>query len=364
MSNVVDGQTNATDIAEAFADKYSTLYTSVSYDVNEMSGIRSTLNVFSAATGLEQLVSFHDVLFAFRLLKAGKSDGSFGLVSDHLIHACDEFGTCVAMLLSALLVHGLAPEDMTSCTLIPIPKGKNVNVSDSSKYRTIALSSIFGKVFDLIFLNKFYDCLCTSERQFGFKRRHSTDMCTMVLKESLAYYTVDGGSAFCALLDATKAFDRVNYCKLFRILLDRDIPPVYLRLLLNFYTNSVACVSWNGVRSQRFPVENGVRQGGIISPILFCVYIDGLLRRLYESGVGCYVGHVYTGALSYADDVVLLARTPRALRIMLQICEEFAKEFSVVLMLLNLCVCWCQRLPLRHLIYLLTIYSSHLMVIV
>ena len=84
-------------------------------------------------------------------------------------------------------LHGFAPEDMTSCTLIPISKGKNVNVSDSSKYRAIELSSIFGKVFDLIFLNKFYDCLCTSERQFGFKRRHSTDMCTMVLKESLAY---------------------------------------------------------------------------------------------------------------------------------------------------------------------------------
>jgi len=49
-----------------------------------------------------------------------------------------------------------------------------------------------------------------------------------VLKESLAYYTVDGGSAFCALLDATKAFDSVNYCKLFRLLLDRNIPAAFL----------------------------------------------------------------------------------------------------------------------------------------
>jgi len=330
VSNVVDGLSNPTDIAEAFAGNYSTLYTSVSYDVNEMSGIRSTLNEASASSESQLFVSPHDVLCAFKLLKAGKSDGSFDLVSDHVIHACDEFGVCVSMLLSALLVHGFAPEDVASCTIIPIPKGKNVNVSDSSKYRGIALSSIFSKVFDLILLNKFYDCLCTSERQFGFKRHHSTDMCTMVLKESLAYYTVDGGSAFCALLDATKAFDRVNYCKLFRILLDRDIPAVYLRLLLNFYTNSVACVSWNGVCSQRFTIENGVRQGGIISPILFCVYIDGLLCRLYESGVGCFIGHVYTGALAYADDVVLLAPTPSAMRIMLKICEDFAKEFSVV----------------------------------
>ena len=81
----------------------------------------------------------------------------------------------------------------------------------------------------------------------------------MVLKESLAYYTVDGGAAFCTFLDATNAFDRVNYCKLFSILVKRDIPAAYVRLLLNLYTNSVTCVSWNGVCSRRFPVKNGVR---------------------------------------------------------------------------------------------------------
>ena len=66
----------------------------------------------------------------------------------------------------------------------------------------------------------------------------------MVLKETLAYYTRDGGVAFCTLLDATKAFDRVNYCKLFRELLKRDLPSGFLRLLLNMslYTNNVAHV--------------------------------------------------------------------------------------------------------------------------
>ena len=55
--------------------------------------------------------------------------------------------------------------------------------------------------------------------------------------------TVDGGSTFCTLLDATKAFDRVNYCKLFTKLMSRNIPPKYLCLLLNMYTSSVARVS-------------------------------------------------------------------------------------------------------------------------
>jgi len=69
--------------------------------------------------------------------------------------------------------------------------------------------------------------------QFGFRRKHSTNMCTMVLKETLTYYNNDGGVAFCTLLDATKAFDHVEYCKLFRELLKRDLPALYLRLILN-----------------------------------------------------------------------------------------------------------------------------------
>jgi len=79
-------------------------------------------------------------------------------------------------------------------------------------------------------------------------------MCTMALKETLAYYSVDGRTAFCRFLDATKAFDRVDYCKLFRELIKRDVPAIHLRLLLNMYTNSVARICYNGVFSQFFCV--------------------------------------------------------------------------------------------------------------
>ena len=89
----------------------------------------------------------------------------------------------------------------------------------------------------------------------------------------LAYYSADGGTAFCTFLDATKAFDCTDYCKLFQLLLHRDIPSIYLRLLLNMYTNSVAHVCWSGVFSNTFSVQNGVKHGGIVSPVLFCIYI-------------------------------------------------------------------------------------------
>ena len=94
-------------------------------------------------------------------------------------------------------------------------KRRAVNITDSTNYRGIALSSIFGKLLDQIVLAKFADKLVTSDLQFGFKKQRSTNMCTMSLKETLEYYSNADGVAFCTLLDATKAFDRVNFCKLF-----------------------------------------------------------------------------------------------------------------------------------------------------
>jgi len=73
-------------------------------------------------------------------------------------------------------------------------------LSDSSGYREIALSSVFGKVLDLIILNRYADFLINSELQFGFKAKRSTSMCTMVQKEAINYYTSKGSSVFCTCL--------------------------------------------------------------------------------------------------------------------------------------------------------------------
>ena len=74
------------------------------------------------------------------------------------------------------------------------------------------------------------------------------------------------------------------------------------------------CVRWSHSLSKSFHVPNGVRQGSVLSPVLFSVSIDSLLDSLEEISVGCYWGHQFAGALCYADDLVLLAPTASALR--------------------------------------------------
>ena len=71
---------------------------------------------------------------------------------------------------------------------------------------------------------------------------------------------------------------------------------------------------------------NGVKQGGVLSPKLFAIYTDGLLKRLEDTGVGCR----FTGTLAYADDITLLAPCKSALSIMIDVCEQYAAEFDIL----------------------------------
>jgi len=80
----------------------------------------------------------------------------------------------IALLFNAVVVHGMLPVRFLYSTIILIPKGRNVNTSDSSNYRGIALISVYGKLFDNIVLQHFSDVLLTSDLQFGFKAKHST----------------------------------------------------------------------------------------------------------------------------------------------------------------------------------------------
>ena len=77
-------------------------------------------------------------------------------------------------------------------------------------------------------------------------------------------------------------------------------------------------------------MKNGVRQGAILSPSLFCVYLDTLLSSLRDSGMGCYLAGSYIGALGYADDVTLLAPSRQALQKMLKLCEDFSSSHSML----------------------------------
>ena len=166
--------------------------------------------------------------------------------------------------------------------------------------------------------------------QFGFKKHSSTVICTALLLETIEYYIENGSDCYLLLLDASKAFDRVEYVKLFNTLRDRKMCPIVLRLIMNMYTNQEFQVKWNTVLSSKCKTSNGVKQGGCLSPSLFSVYLNNLIVKLRNNNIGCRYRSEYMGVFGYADDLSLLCPSFSGIREMLNVCESYANENKII----------------------------------
>ena len=125
-------------------------------------------------------------------------------------------------------------------------KDKRKSLNDSDNYRAIALSSLLAKLFDCIILaKKNTDTFRTDDLQFGFKPQSSTTQCTFALMETVNYFRQNNAEVYVLLLDATKAFDKVNYIKLFELRIQREVNPLHIRCLVYMYCNQRLNVSWN-----------------------------------------------------------------------------------------------------------------------
>ena len=176
-----------------------------------------------------------DVVESVKRLKRGKSDESV-LYSDHVIIGPHKRFVLLTCLFNAMLVHECCPNNMLNGTVVPIPKCKRAGMSPSVNYRAIILGIAICKLFDYIILNKEQERMSSNDLQFGFKRNVSTMHPAFVLSEVISYYNYNRTNVCAVFLDATKVFDRVKYSNLFRILIDQDVTPIVLRLLLYMYT--------------------------------------------------------------------------------------------------------------------------------
>ena len=327
FSNLIDGQIGPDNIANLFFNKNKELFNSVGYDDVSMTNLKNNIeNMVSDCTPEKLIFNVREVKTAVNSLKNGKKEES-GLDTDHFINGPDRLFVIICLLFNSMMIHGKAPSDFLVGTMIPIIKDYRKSCNRSDNYRTLTLGTILSKVFDILILNKHNSYFNTSELQYGFKENSSTIMSAFMVNQTISHYR---GNVNVLMLDASKAFDRIDFIKLFEKLLNRGLSPVIIRLILNMYVCQKFQIKWNGVMSEMFNVSNGVRQGGVISPILFGIYIDELLLKLKNNGTGCFVGHHYCGAFGYADDIILLCPTLSGLKEMIAICENYATEHNIL----------------------------------
>lgn len=191
----IDGISGATSIANLFSNKFNALYNSFPSDKDDMSCLHDNVHQdindkckHMSASNVNHLhsVNVNDVINAVKTLKCGKSDGVVELCSDGIKHGTNQLYTLLSKIFTLFLTHGTCSDLFINGTMVPLPKIKGTNNSD--EFRAITLSSVIGKVFDIILLNHFESELQTSNLQFGFKSGSSTSACTFAVQEVLSHY--------------------------------------------------------------------------------------------------------------------------------------------------------------------------------
>ena len=325
IASAIDGESH--DVPNHFANIYSDLYNSVK-DQGEFKDLQLAVNKQIDISSVIEVNKVTPSLVAEAVshLRSCKSDPVFKFCSGCIKNAPLLFYEHLASLFRSYLMHGHISSVLLLSTLIPLLKNKLGNVCVSENYRSIAISSLILKVFDWVIILLYGDKLELDHLQFGYQKNVSTNMCTWMAVETIDYFMNNGSEVFICTMDMSKAFDNVKHSTLFQKLLNRDIPKIYLRLLMRMYSQQSANVRWNNVKSRQFPISNGVKQGAVLSAILYCVYVNDLYQLLRKKRYGCWIDGEYAGILGYSDDILLLAPSTNAPNEMVNTCESYAKD--------------------------------------
>ena len=331
-SNVVDDACTDSDIVGKFCDKYAELYNSVTDEhfnktVTKVNNLVDTKCNSGNCSTSSHYVSKNLIKNAILCLKSGKDDEIYEMYSDHFINATDRLHDILSQIVTIMLKHGTTNQTVNKSVIKPIPKNKSKSLSDINNYRAISKNTIISKIIDYTLMSLIDDKLITSVYQFAYKKNFSTSLCSFLVLETIQYYKSRGTNVYMLSLDCTKAFDKVQFSKLFNTLIEKAICPLIIRLIMNNYIMSTAVIKWNKSLSEPFSINNGVKQGAVLSAPLFALYIDPLLQRLSNTNKGCYIGNLCANAFAYADDIVILSPTCKALRALVNVCEIFASEY-------------------------------------
>lgn len=256
----------------------------------------------------------HDVI---RKLKNNKAVGIDGIPSELFKSGSSVLAPVLCKLFNLILCSGYYPRKWSLSYLCPIFKSGNPNKPEN--YRGIAINSCIGKIFNSI-LNKRFDSYLEKNNiihphQIGFSKKCRTSDHIFVLKTILdKYINKKGGKVYACFVDFKKAFDRVVHSGIKYKLLKNHISGKFYNILKDMYRKNEMCVKIGNILTPSFMSLVGVRQGDVLSPSLFKLFINDLPLYLASCQDPVDINNHRVDCLMYADDIVLLSNSKEGLQ--------------------------------------------------
>jgi hypothetical protein len=257
-------------------------------------------------------------------------------------------------VISATWTSSMAPSDWKGSLFTFLYKGKGDRM-EPDNYRGISLLSVCAKVYTQILLQRLRPILDPSlaESQCGFRKGRGCPDLHFSLRRLTELAHAHRAPLWVAFVDFRKAFDSVNREALWAILASRGVPTKLIDLVRDLYTGCEGRVRVDNVLSDPFPIGTGVRQGCALSPLLFCTFIDAIIRAALPPEVSLAAGyqvgvevngrltqpsrptdptqtHTITVAdLLYADDAAMVARSKEGLTTLLTELQATAQKWGL-----------------------------------
>ena len=314
----IDSETSAEKTVKIFDDKYKRVLDDSSCQTHYDDGF-----IPSYASPIP-VITLDEICRAIHSLKIGL--GWDGIHANHIKFAGPVFINLLCKFMNKLLTHSYVPTNMIYGEIRPVIKSKILGKGDSENYRPVLNSSMFLKVLEYCLQPILLDSLKLSNHQFGYRKDTGCLSSIAVVKETIFKYNAENSNVHCVLVDLSKAFDKINHNILFAKLSRSNLNSQVIELLRAMYDNAYVNTKFNGLKGEPWKIGNGVRQGGILSPLLFSYYIDETLNSVSDLNVGCSILGHKTSVIAYADDVILLAPTASAVQYMFdELCGMFSK---------------------------------------
>ena len=255
-----------------------------------------------------------------------KAPGNSGISNEILIATVDVISPLIHEWFKFCLITGTIPKGWTDTIIIPIfKKGDKALIEN---YRPISLLENLRKLFERcleIFIKSKMERL--EIQQGGFREGRSTldqilclDNIMRVHKKQFKKFPI------VSYLDIKAAYDSVDRSILFDDCIEKGIHPIVVEMLKQLFEFNKAKVSINGNTTQSFRMKAGVQQGSILSPLLYSIFIDKVVKEL-QKGPGIEMENgTKINNLLYADDIAIISKTAKDMNNLLSIAQRVVRE--------------------------------------